>query len=256
MNVPKGRGALAREKERRGEIKFEIVANHGTRKDLEYLTAMKNIVSKHLPNMALDYISRIVYDIAYHESLLMIETKSNNLLGGICFRPFPDRGFVEIVFCAIDITQQYQGYGSYLMQHFKKEMNKRAIYHILTYADNHAMEYFIKQGFRKNITLAKEMWGGYIKDYVAATLMECVLHKNVSDYTNVPATVKKQQECIQQLINEVSHSQIFKGLDVFKNGAKKIDIKDIPGVTEADLLLENQPENNLNFIPIEKKEGK
>ena len=88
------RGHVGREKERRGEIRFEIVSNHGTRKELELLTAMKNIVSKHLPNMALDYISRIVYDIAYHESLMMIDCKTNTPLGGICFRPFPDRGFV------------------------------------------------------------------------------------------------------------------------------------------------------------------
>ena len=71
--------------------------------------------------------------------------------------------------------------------------------------------------------------------------MECVLHKNVEDYTNVPDTVKKQKEIIQQLINEVSHSEVFKGLDVFKNGVKKIEIKDIPGVTEADLQSELQP---------------
>ena len=236
--VPKGRGAVAREKERRGEIRFEILSNHGTRKDLEMLTGMKNIVSKHLPNMALDYISRIVFDIAYHESLMLIDCKTNIPIGGICFRPFPHRGFVEIVFCAIDITQQYQGYGSYLMQHFKREMNKRGIQHILTYADNHAMEYFIKQGFRKNITLPKEQWQGYIKDYESATLMECVLHKNVSDYTDVPSTVRKQKEMIQKLINEVTHSHVYKGLDCFKDGVTKIDIKDIPGLVESDFKQE------------------
>ena len=241
--IPKARGAIPREKEMKGEIRFEIVANHGTRHELEMLTAMKGIVSKHLPNMALDYISRIIYDIVYHESLLLIDCKENIPIGGICFRPFPDRGFVEIVFCAIDINQQYQGYGSYLMQHFKKEMNQRGIYHILTYADNHAMEYFIKQGFRKNITHPKELWQGYIKDYVAATLMECVLHKNVEDYTNVPATIKKQRELIQSLINEVSHSEIYKGLDVFKKGVKQIPLSEIPGVKESDLKHIDETKN-------------
>ena len=179
--VVKSRGAIPREQERQGIIRFETIANHGTRKELELLTAMKNIVSKHLPNMALDYISRIVYDIVYHESLLLIDCKTDQPFGGICFRPFPDRGFVEIVFCAVDANQQVRGYGSYLMSHLKKEMKKRGIYHILTYADNQAIGYFMKQGFQKNVKLEREKWCGYIKDYVEATLMECVLHKNVEE---------------------------------------------------------------------------
>ena len=232
-DITKSRGAIPREQERNGEIRFEIVGNHGTRKELELLTAMKNIVSTHLPNMALDYISRIVYDIVYHESLLMIECSTNKPFAGICFRPFPDRGFVEIVFCAVDSNRQVKGYGSYLMSHLKKEMQKRGIYHILTYADNQAIGYFMKQGFQKNVKLEREKWCGYIKDYVEATLMECVLHKNVEDYTDIPSTIQKQREALQQLISSVSKSEIHDGLDVFKNGIPRIKIEDIPGLKES-----------------------
>ena len=231
--VPKKRGAIPRDKERKGEIRFETIANHGTRRELELLTAMKNIVSKHLPNMALDYISRIVYDVVYHESLLLIDCKTEKPFGGICFRPFPERGFVEIVFCAVDSSQQVQGYGSYLMSHLKKEMKKRGIYHILTYADNQAIGYFMKQGFHKTVLLEREKWQGYIKDYVEATLMECVLHKNVEDYTNIPDTIQKQREALQQLISSVSKSEIHDGLDVFKRGIPRIKIEDIPGLKES-----------------------
>ncbi|EDR22502.1 histone acetyltransferase GCN5, putative [Entamoeba dispar SAW760] len=232
-DAPKVRGAIPREKEKKGEIKFITVANKGTREQLELLTAMKNIVSRHLPNMALDYISRIVYDTVYHESLLLINCKDNKPFGGICFRPFPTQGFVEIVFCAVDSTQQVQGFGSYLMQHLKKEIQSRGIYHILTYADNQAIGYFMKQGFHKHVTLNKERWQGYIKDYVEATLMECVLHKNVEDYTDVPSTIKKQRDALQSLIGQVSKSEIRPGLTCFKQGIPKIKIEEIPGLKET-----------------------
>jgi histone acetyltransferase len=32
--------------------------------------------------------------------------------------------------------------------------------HFLTYADNNAVGYFMKQGFTKEITLPKDRWGG------------------------------------------------------------------------------------------------
>ncbi|ELP89740.1 histone acetyltransferase gcn5, putative [Entamoeba invadens IP1] len=230
---PKARGAVPREKEKKGEIYFRVVSNKGTREQLELLTYMKNIVSRHLPNMALDYISRIVFDPVYHESLLLIAAKDNKPFGGITFRPFPLRGFVEIVFCAVDSTVQYSGFGSFMMQHLKKEIQSRKIYHILTYADNQAIGYFMKQGFHKHVTLQKDKWQGYIKDYVEATLMECVLHPNVEDYTDVPATIQKQRKAIQELICKVSKTQSYPGLNCFKQGVKKIRIEEIPGLKEA-----------------------
>lgn len=42
-----------------------------------------------------------------------------------------------------------------------------------TFADNYATGYFRKQGFSANITLSKSIWGGYIKDYEGAHMMEC-----------------------------------------------------------------------------------
>ena len=42
---------------------------------------------------------------------------------------------------------------------------------MLTYADNHAVGYFRKQGFKKQVTMRRERWQGYLKDYEGATLM-------------------------------------------------------------------------------------
>ena len=227
------RGSLAREKELNGEISFIIVKNNGKREELELLTYMKNIVSKHLPNMQLDYISRIVYDPVYHEALLMMDNKTKIPFGGIVFRPFPHRGFIEVVFCAVESTVQKGGFGSYMMSHLKELVKERGIYHILTYADNQAIGYFMKQGFRKHVTLQKDKWQGYIKDYVSATLMECVLNENVESYVNVMETVRKQREALNSLITEVSPAHIHEGLTWFKEGHTKMRIEDIPGLKET-----------------------
>lgn len=42
-----------------------------------------------------------------------------NAISGITYRPFKGREFAEIVFCAIDSTQQVKGYGAHLMSHLK-----------------------------------------------------------------------------------------------------------------------------------------
>jgi histone acetyltransferase len=49
------------------------------------------------------------------------------------------------------------------------------INHFLTYADNYAVGYFKKQGFTKEISLEREKWVGYIKDYEGGTIMQCTM---------------------------------------------------------------------------------
>lgn len=68
-----------------------------------WLVAIKEIFSKQLPKMPKEYIVRLVFD-RNHRSLLLL--KQNRVLGGICFRPFKEQGFLEIAFCAIISTEQ------------------------------------------------------------------------------------------------------------------------------------------------------
>ena len=39
-----------------------------------------------------------------HRCLALV--KSNNVIGGICYRMFPTQGFTEIVFCAVTSNEQ------------------------------------------------------------------------------------------------------------------------------------------------------
>lgn len=52
---------------------------------------------------------------------------------------------------------------------------------IITYADYFATNFFRKEGFCKGVSLPKEEWEGYIKDYRSANLMEYIIKPSI-DY--------------------------------------------------------------------------
>lgn len=79
--------------------------------------------------------------------------------------------------------------------------------HFLTYADNNAVGYFLKQGFTKEISLPRSCWSGYIKDYDGGTLMEFVFHKELP-YTNLPKMIRKQRALLDSNIREKSKSHV------------------------------------------------
>lgn len=138
------------------------------------LTGLKNIFQKQLPNMPREYIARLVSPSSpwrnmgptfaltlgragwlgfiaqvfdrNHWSLAIVK-HGLQVVGGITYRPFSQRGFAEIVFCAITGTEQVKGYGSHLMNHLKDHVRAAhpGIEHFLTYADNYAVGYFKKQ---------------------------------------------------------------------------------------------------------------
>lgn len=59
---------------------------------------------------------------------------------------FDSQKFGEIAFCAITADEQVKGYGTRLMNHLKEHARDAdGLTHFLTYADNNAVGYFIKQ---------------------------------------------------------------------------------------------------------------
>lgn len=81
------------------------------------------------------------------------------MIGGICYRPYPEQKFAEIAFCAITATEQVKGYGTRLMNHVKEQAKSEGILYFLTYADNYAIGYFRKQA---RATLHIECMGIYL----------------------------------------------------------------------------------------------
>ncbi|KYQ93060.1 bromodomain-containing protein [Tieghemostelium lacteum] len=223
-----GRDLTAKQEKEKGILRFEVVTNNGELKNLQQLMNLKNVFSKQLPKMPREYIVRLMFD-RFHHSLLII--KREVVIGGICFRPFKEQGFIEIAFCAITSNEQVKGYGSFLMTHLK-EHNRTVtgIHHFLTFADNFAIEYFQKQGFTHEVTLAREKWKGFIQEYDGGSLMECVIHPNVP-YLDIASMVKLQRETLNKKIREISTSHIvYPGIQDFKHGQRRIAIENIKGI--------------------------
>eukprot|EP00916_Digyalum_oweni_P006016 GHVL01010378.1.p1 GENE.GHVL01010378.1~~GHVL01010378.1.p1 ORF type:complete len:529 (+),score=88.13 GHVL01010378.1:60-1646(+) len=176
------RDMYARLEEEAGVLLFDLVRNTGKTKDLVILTELKNIFVRQLPNMARDYITRLVFDLNHFSMCLW---KEGALVGGVCCRPWLGWGFTEIAFLAVASNEQVRGYGTRLMnrtKQFTKELGQATGYpmhHFVTFADNYAVGYFEKQGF----TPPKELTSsdlGVIKEYDGGTLMECRLNEDVN----------------------------------------------------------------------------
>jgi histone acetyltransferase len=218
-----------------GDVRFQVVKNDGQRESLLHVLGLKNVFVKQLPNMPRPYVSRLVFD-RKHESLALLKQdspkcKSYTVMGGCCYRPFPEQGFAEIAFLAISQMEQVRGYGTRLMAQTKERAKMLGLTHLLTCADNNAVPYFKKQGFSKKITLPFDRWQGYIKDYDGVTLMECVLHPRV-DYLNIPMLLKAQKMALVEKMKEISNSHfVFPGIDV--EARKGLKIEEIPGLKEV-----------------------
>ncbi|KAG7098732.1 hypothetical protein E1B28_000644 [Marasmius oreades] len=219
---------------RSGIISVTAVENDKQPRSLVILTGLKTLFQKQLPKMPREYIARLVYDS--NSKALAILKRGYKVVGGICYRPFPQRGFAEIVFFATASVDQVKGYGGMLMDHFKAHIRNTYpdMWHFLTYADNYAVGYFEKQGFSKDITLDRSVWAGYIKDYEGGTIMQCTMLRKV-DYLDKTNIVNSQQEAIMTKIRQMSRSHIVHpGLPQFQAGAPPgvvVDPKEVPGLS-------------------------
>uniref|UniRef100_A0A0D9XJR0 histone acetyltransferase n=1 Tax=Leersia perrieri TaxID=77586 RepID=A0A0D9XJR0_9ORYZ len=221
---------LKREEEA-GRLKFLCYSNDGVDEHMIWLVGLKNIFARQLPNMPKEYIVRLVMDRT-HKSMMVI--RNNIVVGGITYRPYMSQKFGEIAFCAITADEQVKGYGTRLMNHLKQHARDAdGLTHFLTYADNNAVGYFVKQGFTKEITLDKERWQGYIKDYDGGILMECRIDQKLP-YVDLATMIRRQRQAIDEKIRELSNCHIvYSGIDFQKKEAgiprRLMKPEDIPG---------------------------
>uniref|UniRef100_A0A0E0IS39 histone acetyltransferase n=1 Tax=Oryza nivara TaxID=4536 RepID=A0A0E0IS39_ORYNI len=232
---------LKREEEA-GRLKFLCYSNDGVDEHMIWLVGLKNIFARQLPNMPKEYIVRLVMDRT-HKSMMVI--RNNIVVGGITYRPYTSQKFGEIAFCAITADEQVKGYGTRLMNHLKQHARDAdGLTHFLTYADNNAVGYFVKQGFTKEITLDKERWQGYIKDYDGGILMECRIDQKLP-YVDLATMIRRQRQAIDEKIRELSNCHIvYSGIDFQKGklGGRLIS-GGIPNQDQPFLLITNMNEH-------------
>lgn len=212
--------------EKEGLLRFAIVRNDGDAQSLISLIDLKNVFAKQLPKMPKEYIVRLVLD-RHHTSLACIFQQQ--LVGGITYRLHATQAFAEIAFCAVSATHQVRGYGTRLMNQLKEHAKREGIAYLLTYADNHAIGYFRKQGFVKQVTMKRNRWLGYIKDYDGGTLMECRIDLSV-DYLAIRAHAEKQRQAVLQKM-----SSFMTNADVTHPGidTRALQGRELPGLEGA-----------------------
>lgn len=221
---------MSRAAEDGGDSVFALAWNDGSERNILLLTGLRKVISEQLPNMPRDYIIRVLFDRSHRCICILKNEKSNEVQGGICFRPFHSQGFAEIVFLAITESQKHKGFGTKVMNHLKEHVKTENIKYFLTYADNTAIGYFMKQGFTKRKTMIRARWEGYIKDYVRSTLMECKILYNVN-YLTLKETLKMQREAVLKKISSLSKSHVvYPGI---KESKFPMSLEDIPGVLDA-----------------------
>lgn len=224
-------------------LRWTIVKNDGRPESLIKLVALKSLFAKQLPKMPKAYIARLVFE-RRHVSLVIlnddpkVKDTDKEVIGAICYRPFPEMRFAEIAFCAVNSDHQvkvrskmrcwillfchvtpatthiicnkltpshHQGYGTKLMNLVKKEGARTGIEYFITYADNYAIGYFKKQGFSKTVSMPKGRYHGLIKDYDGGTMMECYVHPSI-DFTRIPEMLAAQRKFILSRIRLKANS--------------------------------------------------
>ena len=196
--TPLEREILHSKQESSGSLTFPVFYNDGTDESLAALIRLKAIFCQQLPKMPKEYITRLVFD-RRHVSLGCYD--NGEIVGGITYRPVAESRLSEIVFCAVSAEHQVQGYGTRIMNQIKEECKRTGIEGMLTYADNHAVGYFRKQGFKKQVTMRRERWQGYLKDYEGATLMECIVDPAI-DYLCTRQVAEQQRTVVVDKIAE------------------------------------------------------
>lgn len=244
--------APTRPKNEYDDIKHCIVKNDNTADSMVKLIGLKSLFARQLPKMPKDYIVRLVFD-KRHKSLAILSQDPKHkggdeeIIGGICYRAYPEMRFAEIAFCAVSASQQVKGYGTKLMNLLKRQMVREGLEYSITYADNYAIGYFKKQGFTKAITMPKGRYHGLIKDYDGGTIMECYVHPSI-DFTRVPDMIEAQKTFLLQRVATVakSHRVVYPALPrgwkpdltgVSRANQDAARSMAIPGVAEAGWTL-------------------
>ena len=122
------------------DLRYIVVRNDGKDESLVKLIGLKSLFSKQLPKMPRAYIARLVFD-RRHTSLAilsddpLVKDTDEEIIGGICYRAFPEMRFGEIAFCAVNANHQVKGYGTKLMNLLKKIGAETGIEYFITYAE-------------------------------------------------------------------------------------------------------------------------
>jgi histone acetyltransferase len=66
----------------------------------------------------------------------------------------------------------------------------------------------VVQGFTKKITLPRDAYTGFIKEYDGVTLMEFVIHPQIN-YSRIAPTIRLQRQALAERLRSISNSHVM-----------------------------------------------
>lgn len=94
-----------------------LAANDHSRIAFRRLVDFKCVISRQLPKMPREYITKLLFDGKHHS--LLAQDELAQTIGGVCFRQFEGQSFVEVVFLAVDNQHRDRRVGTQLIDHLK-----------------------------------------------------------------------------------------------------------------------------------------
>lgn len=153
-------------------IEFRVINNNNLRESSRIVAGLKCIYQRQSPLLPESHIASLVNDKNYIS--IAIVKPPFEALGGVTYRPFNERGFAQILFCAVSAGHCDKRYGADLIARLKDYIKATSpIKNLLIYTDTYAIGFFKKKGFTEEITLDESLYMGLIQEYEGATIMQC-----------------------------------------------------------------------------------
>ncbi|OQS54648.1 GCN5 [Ecytonucleospora hepatopenaei] len=108
--------------------KLEIISAKDDTIDYNKLLDIKILFQKMLPKMPKEYIMRQLLD--KKQCSLSLLDENEDLIGAVCYRPFYENNFLEIVFFAVNSLTHIKGYGTFLMNCLKEIVKRQYIHFV------------------------------------------------------------------------------------------------------------------------------
>ncbi|CEM01677.1 unnamed protein product [Vitrella brassicaformis CCMP3155] len=179
------------------DIAFTTIQNDATDESYRKLVALKTLYCSRMPELDAAFVFKIIMDRSYNSFCLI---KGGQIMGGITYRTFLERGFVELALLAIgpEAQAQYQDCGSVLLAHLKENLKSlqmaddQRLECLVTFADNGALSFYERQGFSSHLRWPVENYSGLITHYEGATLMDCPISHEI-DYIEQLLQAEQQE---------------------------------------------------------------
>lgn len=150
-----------------------IRSEYVKRKQLLFME-VQEVVRVCLPNMLPEFVNQYMFAEGT-KTLVMIRQK--RVFCCTVFKPHPEAGYCEIVYCTTSRQMQGKGFGRAMLNIVKRYCLDRGIPKLLVMGDKDNHQFFVKCNFTDEITVPEELYEGELCDCTAAVLLECIIEE-------------------------------------------------------------------------------